>query len=199
MSHLYVSVRLYGAVVDERLLPVCEVIRLGDGEDALVPFPGADLVVRRGAEGLWVRGRLLEAGEQTSIALGPVQVTLEVLEKEPKPHRGDLVRWYKRLEDKLDAPLPLPDLRLLIATAAIALLGSFWDAAGGFVATDPVASRNVQALMEQIAPSGARNARIQAPDGAHEEEAPPVARAPQARPQEFPPATFVPSVDEQGK
>ena len=198
MSHLYVSVRLYGAVVDERLLPVCGVMRLGEGDDALVPFPGADLVVRSGPEGVWVRGRLLEPGESTSIALGAVQVTLEVLEPEPELHRGDLARWWKRLEDKLDAPLPVPDLRLLIATAAIALLGSFWEAAGGFVATDPVASRNMQALIDTIAPSDARNARIQAPDKAESkaEPAPPRDLRPEER---WPPATFVPTVPEEGR
>ncbi len=149
MSQLYVSLRLYGAVVDQRVVAVRDgAVRLGEAEDAVVPFPGTDLLVRPASEGVWVRGRLLRPGLVCAIPLGAVEVTLEVLEPPPSSPGWDLLTHWRRLEASLDAPLPLPDLRILVATAAIVLAGSSWEAIGGFVSSDLVAE----------------NARIRAPE-----------------------------------
>jgi len=156
-----VSVRFYGAVVDERLLPICDVMRIGESEGALMPFPGADLVMRRVNGHLMVRGRQLDPGDSLSMSLGPVEVTLEVLGLRAHDLGSGL---WDRLEDTLS--FPIPDLRLLLATATIALAGSFLEVADGFVAANPVASRSVQVWLHQLAPEeeAPQSARIHTPD-----------------------------------
>ncbi|MBW2255243.1 MAG: hypothetical protein JRI25_11665, partial [Deltaproteobacteria bacterium] len=147
MTHVYVSVRFFGTVVDERLLPICDVMRIGESEGAIIPFPGADLVMRRVEGHLLVRGRQLGPGDTLSMSLGSVEVTLEVLGLR---NHDTVSGLWDRLEDTLS--FPIPDLRLLLATATIALAGSFLEVANGFVATNPVASRSVQAWLHQLAP-----------------------------------------------
>ncbi|MBW1878190.1 MAG: hypothetical protein JRJ84_07500 [Deltaproteobacteria bacterium] len=162
MTHVYVSVRFFGTVVDERLLPICDVMRIGESEGAIIPFPGADLVMRRVEGHLLVRGRQLGPGDTLSMSLGSVEVTLEVLGLR---NHDTVSGLWDRLEDTLS--FPIPDLRLLLATATIALAGSFLEVANGFVATNPVASRSVQAWLHQLAPEEEtpQNARIQPPPG----------------------------------
>ena len=79
MTHLYVRVRLHGALVEQRLLPLTDGMRLGEAADAVVSFPGADLLVQVVDDRLRVRGRDLGPGDLLTMELGPVQVAIEVL------------------------------------------------------------------------------------------------------------------------
>lgn len=76
MGDLAVSVLVHGNVVDDRVVPVRRMIRLGESDDAAVAFPGADLAVVRVGRGLALRGRVLEEGEEMCISLGHVEVRL---------------------------------------------------------------------------------------------------------------------------
>jgi hypothetical protein len=77
MGDLSVSVRLNGEVVEDRVVPVQRIVRLGDSADAVITFPGADVAVVRMGDKLALRGRTLEEGEGMDLALGPVQVRVE--------------------------------------------------------------------------------------------------------------------------
>jgi len=77
MGNLSVTIRLNGVLVDDRVMPVPNVVRLGEADDAAVAFPGADLKVLRVGDRLSVRGRSLEEGEEACISLGAVDVHLE--------------------------------------------------------------------------------------------------------------------------
>ncbi|MBL8615891.1 MAG: tetratricopeptide repeat protein [Deltaproteobacteria bacterium] len=77
MGNLSVTVRLNGVQVDDRVVRVDRLTRLGEAEDAAVAFPGADLKVVRVGARLNVRGRSLEEGDEARISLGPVEVHLE--------------------------------------------------------------------------------------------------------------------------
>ena len=76
MGDLAVSVLVHGNVVDDRVVPVRRLVRLGESDDAVVAFPGADLAIVRVGRGLALRGRVLEEGEEMCISLGHVEVRL---------------------------------------------------------------------------------------------------------------------------
>jgi Flp pilus assembly protein TadD len=76
VGDLAVTVLVHGNVVDDRVVPVRRMIRLGESDDAAVAFPGVDLAVVRVGRGLALRGRVLEEGEEMSISLGHVEVRL---------------------------------------------------------------------------------------------------------------------------
>lgn len=77
MGDLSVVVRLNGDVVEDRVVEVNRLVRIGEAEGAVIPFPGADIAVVRIGDGLAVRGRTLEEGEELSLFLGPVEVHIE--------------------------------------------------------------------------------------------------------------------------
>ncbi len=76
MGDLGVSVLVHGNVVEDRVVPVRRMVRLGESDDAVVSFPGADLAVVRVGQSLALRGRALEEGEEMCLSLGPVEVRL---------------------------------------------------------------------------------------------------------------------------
>ncbi len=77
MGDLSVSVWFNGELVEDRVLTVDRVVRIGEGPGAEVSFPGADVAVVRMGDRLAVRGRQLEEGEEVRISLGPVEVAVE--------------------------------------------------------------------------------------------------------------------------
>ena len=85
MGDLSVLVRLHGTIVENRVLPVAGLVRLGESPAADVPFPGADLTVTRSADGLHIRGRVLAEGDTLTVQLGKVEVTLEHTLHAPMP------------------------------------------------------------------------------------------------------------------
>ncbi len=173
MTHLYVSVRLHGIVVEQRLLPIVDGLRLGESPDAAIRFPGADLLLRVVDGRLRVRGRELGVGDTLGMELGPVSLHLEAHDC-----AYGLTWLSRRLENALGGRPTLPDARLLLASAAIALGAASADAMTRFVRVDPVASAQVQAWRDAFGPTDARNAQIEAPEqpATPEPEAPPLPR-----------------------
>jgi hypothetical protein len=76
VGDLGVSVLVHGNVVEDRVVPVRRMVRLGESDDAVVSFPGADLAVVRVGHSLALRGRVLDEGEEIRISLGAVEVRL---------------------------------------------------------------------------------------------------------------------------
>lgn len=134
MTHLHVVVRLYGSVVEDRLVPLRGAVRLGESERAAVSFPGADILVEAQGGRFLVRGRPLLDGAPVEVTLGTVRLTLTQIRSTTR---------------RLDA---IPDVRLLLATAAVALFASWCDATSGFVARNPGATAGLMEVVERLAP-----------------------------------------------
>lgn len=126
---LCVSVRLHGRVVEERSLSVGAAgIALGEAPEAVVAFPGATVRVRRLGDRLQVQGGLwLDPGRPLRYRREAVEVELEAVLARPLPRR---VEWA-------------PDLRLLVATAAVVLFVAFWESVTAFADTHAVALSRV--------------------------------------------------------
>ena len=118
MGDLAVSVRLFGALVEDRVIDVERVVRLGEAEGAEVSFPGADLSVVRLGERLSVRGRSLEEGDEVRIALGPVEVLLEHTMKSRMPSE-----WAGLMDSRLFATVVMTVAGLSYLDAASAWWG----------------------------------------------------------------------------
>lgn len=112
MGRLAVEVRLNGLLIEERCLAARRLVRIGEGEDAEICFPGADMAIMRVGEGLAVRGRLLREGQSLDIALGQVDVRVSHLAPQPAAGRG----------------APAMDLRLLVLTLLTIAIGTWLDA-----------------------------------------------------------------------
>lgn len=130
MAHLHVSVRYQGMVVEDRVVPVYDGMRLGEHLRAEVSFPGADVAVRKAGERLMIRGLWVAEGEQVELYLGQVQVSMEHVHATRLRRPGGL----------------RGDMRILVATAAVALFGAWWEAATDFVLHDPAAYQVVASL-----------------------------------------------------
>lgn len=135
MPHLYVSVRMNGVVADQRLCAVRDEVWLGEEEGALVSFPGPSVLVRRLGGRLQANGRWLEPGTPLRLRRGDVDVSLESI-----LNRASIPSWNRSV----------PDLRVLVASAAVVLLGAWWETVEAFVEAHPQA---IAALMDFQAPA----------------------------------------------
>jgi hypothetical protein len=151
MPQVSVSVQLYGAVVEHRVLQVRDSVRIGEAETAQVAFPGADILVVRHGDRIRLRSWWLEAGEAAAMSLGPVQVELEVLRSPPTRE------W----------PGWMPDVRLFVATAAIVLISAWAETVQLYVERNPLLAADLHALAQLPAVDVARAAlrRPHEPDG----------------------------------
>ena len=122
MPHLYVSVRLNDVVVDQRLVVVRDEVWLGSCHGAVVAFPGPALRVVDHGDALQVQGRWLRPGRPATMRRGALEVALEAIPAEPVSRAGE---W------------PLPDVRVLLASAAVVLFGAWIDAVTSFVDRHP--------------------------------------------------------------
>ncbi len=113
VGDLAVTVRLNGVLVEDRVIAVYSLVRLGEATDAVVPFPGADVAVVRLGKRLALRGRTLEEGEEMEIALGATLVHLRHTHKFSPP-------------SAIRATL---DTRFLVAALLVMVIGSWIDAA----------------------------------------------------------------------
>lgn len=123
MGDLSVTVRLFGEVVEDAVLPLRRTLRIGDDPSARVAFPGADVVVVRAGERLLVRGRALEEGEALELSLGPVEVTVEHTLRGQTP-----AEWRSAF-----------DVRFLGVVALVTAIGTWLDAAEAWWERDPLA------------------------------------------------------------
>lgn len=122
MGELQVTIRYNGFLVDDQVVRVRDVVRIGDSPDAKVSFPGASVAVHRVGEDLDIRGRRLKQGERTGFSLGQVKVELEHLRplRIPRPRNTPLDlrflllalgvttagMWADRIQATLQAPPP---------------------------------------------------------------------------------------------
>ncbi len=113
MGDLAVTVCLNGILVDNRVIPVHSVVRIGESADAVVHFPGADVAVVRLGKRLAMRGRSLDEGEEMEISLGATHVHLRHTTKFRPP---------SALQATIDA-------RFLVAAVLVMVMGSWVDAA----------------------------------------------------------------------
>lgn len=162
MGDLHVCVRWQGRVIEDRVLPVRDAVRIGDEPGAAVPFPGASLLVERVGEDLATRGHVLAEGERTRLSLGAVTVDVE------------------HLECARPAPLRAPPLDLRFAFVALGVLvGSMWvDAVSAQLAhrglrPGQVAARVVRA--ERPTAEAGQTATVALGRGSAADLAPPVA------------------------
>ena len=143
MGDLSVRVRMNGFVVEDRVLKVDRLVRIGESEQAAVSFPGADIAVVRMGRWLSVRGRRLEEGDEVAIFLGPVEVEVAHTLKGRMPSE-----WAG-----------LFDERFLAAALLLVSMGTWSSALGHWLETLPTASpalgAEVQALFgPQALPRG---------------------------------------------
>lgn len=134
MGELAVTVRLRGRVVEDRVLPVRDQVRLGERFDASVGFPGADLLVVRDGEALLVRGQRLAEGEDLRLSLGAVDVRLCHVASVPLPAEG-AGRF---------------DLRFLLAVLLVAALGTWLEAASRWAERQLPAEGGLQSWIERV-------------------------------------------------
>ena len=126
MGELHVTVSYHGAVIEDCFVPVRGAVRLGESDDALVGFPGADLTVYRVGDHYELNGERLGPGERTDFVSGAVLVQLEHVERLRLPR---VVRGHF-------------DARFLLIAMAVTASGMWLDTltsvaehpAGGFIA-----------------------------------------------------------------
>jgi len=124
MGDLSVLVRLNGDVVDDRVVEVEHLVRIGESPNAVVPFPGADLAIVRIGGRLSVRGRVLEEGDELGLRLGPVYVHIEHTVRARMPPE-----WAG-----------LWDRRFLAAALLVVAAGTWFDAAEAWLDRQPEGS-----------------------------------------------------------
>lgn len=155
MGDLAVTVRMNGFVVEDRVLPIRRLVRIGEVDGADVTFPGADVVVVRMGDRLALRGRHLEEGEQMEIALGSIQVSVEHTMRARLPSEwAGLVDW-----------------RFAAAAVLVTVAGGWVDAAEAWADRLPDSPSGIASLVqrtlnavEPAEPDGQLSAASTAPD-----------------------------------
>lgn len=147
MGDLAVTVRYHGQVVEDRVLKVRRLVRLGEAFGAAVSFPGADLTVVRGDRALLVRGRSLQEGDEMRLELGTVDVRLAHTVSE-------------RLPQDLEAHF---DLRFLLCALLLAALGAWLDAAEAWTSRHLTPEGGLVAWIEDLRRDGSPPARAAGP------------------------------------
>ncbi len=136
MGDLSVTVKLNGEVVEDRTLRLDRLVRIGESEDAVVSFPGADLRVVRAGRRLMVRGRDLEEGDTLELSLGAVEVVLEHTMRSSTP-----AEWRGVF-----------DSRFLVVVALVTAAGGWLDAAASWAERNPLNLDLSQHSAQQVEP-----------------------------------------------
>lgn len=131
MPWLQLTLEVRDVPVEERLCRVGDTLWLGDHPRSVLSFPAGPVRVRACGRGVLFDGRLLAPGARTSWRHGPYTVRAEVVETS---------RAARLAPD-------LPDPRLLVASAAIILFGSWLESVHHVVTAHPDAARRVHAML----------------------------------------------------
>lgn len=138
MNRLAVVVRLGDVVVEQRLVRLREGLVFGDAPGAAVGFPHATVALGRDAFGWTLQGHRLACGRPLVLAYGRFEVSFEGVADAPE--RIHLVDG--------------PDLRMLVATLAVLLLGAAADTVARVGARHPDLVQELRArLVVTPAPS----------------------------------------------
>jgi len=111
VGDLHVMVHMNDTIVDDRVMAVRDVVRIGEQIGAAVAFPGANVAICRVGSELDVRGRRLGEGDSTTLDLGQVHVELHHLVPESCRRPG---------------PMTL-DLRFLLVALGVTVGGMWVD------------------------------------------------------------------------
>jgi tetratricopeptide (TPR) repeat protein len=79
VAKLHVTIAYHGQIIEDRILSIHETVRLGEAPDALISFPGADLLVSCVDGDISWRGRRLREGDRAALDLGALRVQVEHL------------------------------------------------------------------------------------------------------------------------
>ncbi|MFK7928177.1 MAG: hypothetical protein AB8H79_08295 [Myxococcota bacterium] len=95
MMRLQVTVELSGEIVEDTVLNVTDGLRLGEHEEAVVAFPGLDIVLSSSPDDVvLIRGHRLRDGDCYTLTEGNVRVTMRPVIgawlARNKPWQGDL-------------------------------------------------------------------------------------------------------------
>jgi thioredoxin-like negative regulator of GroEL len=112
MGDLSVRVELHGQLVEDHVLPLVHVARIGEAANAAVGFPGADIAISRVGRQIHFRGRVLEEGDSESLSLGAITVHLHHIAGGVRPE------WAGSL-----------DRRFFLVAVVVVLVGSWLEAA----------------------------------------------------------------------
>jgi len=77
VAKLHVTIAYHGQIIEDRILNIQESVRLGDSADAVLSFPGADILVSCVDGDISWRGRRLREGDRASLELGPLSLQVE--------------------------------------------------------------------------------------------------------------------------
>lgn len=184
MPWLQLTLEVRDVPVEERLCRVGDELWLGDHPRSVLSFPAGPVRVRTCGRGVLFDGRFLMPGGRTAWRHGPYVVRAEVVETS---------RASRLTQD-------LPDPRLLVASAAIILFGSWLESVHHVVSAHPDAARRVHAMLRpslQDLPAPFGWPTADAPDAARHPargEADPRGMAPRSG--EWPPAVrYAPHTD----
>jgi hypothetical protein len=151
VTHLVVTIRFQGAVVEHRIVRLREAMRLGEARGSAVSFPFATLVVQRDPLGWTVGGHRLVPGRSLVLGFGDFEVSLEGVVEDSAVFTRDLG----------------PDLRLLVATVAVLLAAAWWDVMYRVASDNPELAAQVRAYL--VAPGPIPVDATPAPEGGAEE------------------------------
>jgi tetratricopeptide (TPR) repeat protein len=77
VAKLHVTIAYNGQIVEDRVLNIQESVRLGEAADAVLSFPGADILVSCVDGDISWRGRRLREGDRASLDMGPLRLRVE--------------------------------------------------------------------------------------------------------------------------
>ncbi len=77
MGRLAVQVRLFGEVIEHKVIRVKKTVLLGDSPEAKVVFPGSPFLVTRSGEDLEVLGQNLSEGEELVVDADTFEISLQ--------------------------------------------------------------------------------------------------------------------------
>ena len=129
-------------MIEHRVVRLRHGLRLGDAHDAAVSFPGVCLTLARDARGWTLGGHRLVRGRRLSLSLERCEIDLHLVDADPLPQVFD----------------DLPDIRLLVATAAMALLLAAANVFQRTAATHPEVAAALQAYVLGADPSSSAEA-----------------------------------------
>ena len=136
MSQLHITLRFNDILIDDKVINGLNWVRLGEAPDAVVKFPGADLWVRSGKNGVVVDGE--SWGSTARLTYG--EVTLVLREVAFNPMEKDW-GW-------------MPDPVILVATVGLITAAAFADTLQQVGLSETIRAEQVQLARVSAQPGG---------------------------------------------
>ncbi|NCG17950.1 MAG: hypothetical protein GWP91_02930, partial [Rhodobacterales bacterium] len=136
MSQLHITLRFNDVLIEDKVINGLNGVRLGEAPDAAVKFPGANLSVRSGKNGVVIDGE--SWGATARLTYG--EVTLELREVVFNPTEKDW-SW-------------MPDPVILVATVGLITAAAFADTLQQVGLSETVRTEQVQRARVSAQPGG---------------------------------------------